>query len=49
MTDFPQAFQSDYNNLQMLKMRSVRWFVKLSRLKAQSHMTFMMCMKEFIW
>ncbi len=48
MTDFPQAFQSDYNNFQILKMRSVRWFVKLSHLKAQSHMTFMMRLEEFI-
>ncbi len=48
MTDFPRAFQNDHNNLQMLWTRSARWLVKLSRLKAQSNITFMMRMEEFI-
>ncbi len=32
---------NDQNNLQMLWTRVVHWLVKLSRLKAQSHMTFL--------
>ncbi len=48
LTDFAQAFQNDHNNIFMLWMRSVRWLVKLSHLKAQSHITFLMRMLEFI-
>ncbi len=43
MTGFPQAFQNDHNN--MLWMRSAHWLVKLSRLKVQSHITFLMLME----
>ncbi len=47
-TDFAQVFQNDHNNIWMLWTRSVSWLVKLSRLIAQSHMTFSMRMEEFI-
>ncbi len=47
MTDFPQAFQNDQNNIDAVNEIGPL-LVKLSRLIAQSHMTFSMCMVEFI-
>ncbi len=45
MTDFTQAFQNDQNTYRCCERDQP---VKLSRLKAQSHMTFIMRMEEFI-
>ncbi len=47
-TDFAQAFQSDQNNISMLCNEIGPLLVRLSRLIAQSHMTFLMLMVEFI-
>ncbi len=47
MTDFAQAFQNDRNNIDAVNEIGPL-LVKLSRLIAQSRITFLMRMEEFI-
>ncbi len=48
MIDFTQAFQNDHNNISDAVNEIGRWLVKFFHLIAQSHMTFLMRLEEFI-
>ncbi len=48
MTDFAQAFQNDHNNISDAVNEISPLLVELSRPIAQSHITFLMRLEEFI-